>query len=143
MVFKLTRALWAISFLCVFTTLMYVYSSLPMEQVRVQETPEGNLYLTRDVVFYIALAFILTINVFIFIVGAVTKSKQLTRTWFNGLVILLNVFTMISLFTLNAINSDEKYDFSRIGFFLYASLGLIAFWALTFPLWAFYQKKNH
>lgn len=141
MFLKLSRALWVLSVLCVFANLLYVYASLPPEQVLVQETPLGNTYISREVVFYVSLSFILIINVLVFLVGAVQKRNEAFRGWFNILVIALNIFTITAMGVLSVINSNENYDFSRLGNFLYGSLGLILVWSLTWPLWALFQKK--
>jgi hypothetical protein len=141
MFLKLSKALWVLSVLGVFANLLYVYASLPPEQVLVQESATGNTYLTREVIFYIALAFILIVNVLVFFIGAVQKQNEAFRGWFNGLVITLNIFTILALGALSVINSNEHYEFSRLGYFLYGSLGLIFLWSLTWPLWAIFQKK--
>jgi uncharacterized membrane protein YkvI len=141
MFLKLSKALWAVSVLCVFANLLYVYASLPPEQVLVQETPQGNVYLSREVIFYISLLFILTVNVLVFIISAIQKQDESFRGWFYGLVLTLNIFTILALSALSVINSNEKYDFSRLTSFLYGSLGLILLWSLTWPLWALFQKK--
>ena len=141
MFLKLSKALWVLSVVCVFANLLYVYASLPPEQVIVQETASGNTYVSREVVFYISLTFILIINVLVFLIGAIQKQNERFRGWFNGLVITLNIFTILALGALSVINSNEHYDFSRLGYFLYGSLGLILVWTLTWPLWALFQKK--
>jgi hypothetical protein len=140
MFLKLSRAGWLFSALAMFATLIYVYAGLPQEQVLIQEAEDGPVYITREQFFYISLAFYLLVNVLVFIICAIQRDKAAFRGWFYGLIICLNIFMILACLTLNVINSAEKYDFSRIGYFLYGSLGLILLWCITWPLWALYQK---
>src|SRR5687767_3815669 len=107
MFLKLSRAGWLFSALAMFSALIYVYAGLPLEEVLIQETEEGPMYITREQFFYIGLAFFLLINVLVFIIGAIQRKKLAFRAWFNGLVICLNIFMILACLALSVINSAE------------------------------------
>ncbi len=133
--------MWGISVLCVFASLLFVYAGFQSEQVLVRETEPEDLYLSREVVFYVSLAFILIINVLVYVVGAVVANRMTLRAWFYGLIITLNIFSIIALSTLSLTNSGEVYDYSRTGYFIYGSLALIGVWCLVGPVLALFQKN--
>ncbi|HYF68933.1 MAG TPA: hypothetical protein VD884_12405 [Ohtaekwangia sp.] len=139
MLFTISRGLWVVSVLGVLAALLYVYAGLP-QQVLIQQLEGGDTILSRDTVFYIALALSAVVNVSVYLIGAVFKKELTFRAWFNGLIITINVFIMVALFTLGTINSIEKFDYSRIAFLVYGSLILVVLWCLTWPLWVLFQK---
>ena len=139
MVLKISRGIWFFSVLGVLDALMVVYAALPLE-VAVQQTDTGFITLSKEAVFYIALALSAIINSLVFVIGAFFPNEKPFRTWFNGLIITLNTFTIIALFTLNAVNTTEKFDFSRITFLIYGSLILVILWCAIWPLWSLYRK---
>jgi predicted permease len=61
--------------------------------------------------------------------------KEDFRTWLHGLVITLNIFFIIGMSFISLYNSTERFDFSRIGFIIYGSVGLVAAWALSWPVY--------
>lgn len=139
MVLSLSRGVWLVSLLGLLASLLIVYASLP-EEVVVQQSGIRYDTLSRETVFYLALALITFINVLVFIIGSLFPQENTFRVWFNGLVITLNLFLVVALFVLNAVNSTEKFDFGRIGFLVYGSVGLVVIWSLTWPLYLLYRK---
>jgi hypothetical protein len=98
------------------------------------------LYSGREGFFYLALFGTTLVNSLVFLVSALFKKDGALRTWFNVLVSILNIFFVVSLLVINAINSAEKFAFEDIGFMVYGSVGLIALWALAWPVYALIRK---
>jgi hypothetical protein len=73
-------------------------------------------------------------NVLVYVIASLYKNDLSFKAWFYGLVITLNLFFVVGLFLINAYNSDERFDFSRIGFVIYGSVGLMILWAISWPI---------
>src|SRR5436190_13533891 len=110
MVLKFSKALWFLSILGVLTALLFVYASL--SDILFFQIGADSMQVGREPFFYVSLAVITLINALVFVVSALLKKNEAFRTWFNGLVVVLNIFFMITLFLISAINSNEKFDFS-------------------------------
>ncbi len=141
MMFKLFRAVWFFSLLGLLGALLYVYADLP-ENVIVRQEGIETVLLERDIFFYIVLGLVTIVNVLVFIVSAFFKQEQSFKAWFSGLIVTLNLFFIVGLFLINAYNSDERFDFSRIGFVIYGSVGLIVIWAISWPFIKFFTNKK-
>jgi hypothetical protein len=139
MALKLFRGAWFLSVLVVFVSLLYNYAGLP-ENVVVQEEASGQLTIGRDNLFYLLVAAIVLVNVMVYLIGKVFQSDLNFRAWFHGLIITINVFFVIALSHLSLYNSAEYFDYSRIGFIIYGSVGLIILWAVSWPVYQLYRK---
>lgn len=139
MLLRLSKGLWLVSVLGVLATLLFVYAGLPEDLIVMQSGGEF-VYLGRETFFYFALVAITLTNALVFMVSALYKKDEALRTWFNGLVVILNIFFVVSLFLINAINSNEKFDFDRIGFMIYGSVALIGVWATAWPIFVLIRK---
>lgn len=143
MMFKIFRAVWFFSLIGVLGALLYVYADLP-ENVIVQQEGIETVLISRDVFFYIVLTLLTVTNVTVYAIGSVYKHDLSFKAWFCGLMITLNLFFVVGLFLVNAYNSDERFDFSRIGFVIYGSLGLMVLWAISWPVVKiFANKRSH
>jgi hypothetical protein len=138
MALKIFRAVWFLSVLIVFADLLYVYSSLP-EHVIVQDSVE-QISVSREVFFYVALAAMVIVNVLVYLIAALFPKNLNFRAWFHGLIITINVFLVIAFSLVSLYNSAEKFDYGRIAFIIYGSVGLIVLWALTWPIFLVYEK---
>jgi hypothetical protein len=136
---KISRGVWFISILLLLAALLFVYASLPEDVIVLQEGADF-LYLGRETFFYVCLVVITLINAMVFMVGALFKKDEALRTWFNGLIVILNIFFATSFFLISAINSNEKFDFERIGFMVYGSVILIGIWAISWPIYLLIRK---
>jgi len=136
MALKLFKAVWAFSLLAVLGTFMYVYASLP-ENVILQES-ESTFSISREVFFYIILALLALCNMLVFVFSKLysREGDQDFLTWFYGQIITLNFFFIIALSYASLYNSSEKFDYSRIAWVIYGSVGLMIVWALTWPVYA-------
>ena len=134
MFLKLSRGVWFISILGVLAALLFVYAGLQTESVILVQDEINGLSISRELFFYLVLIGVTAVNALVFIIGTVFRKEEAFRTWFNGLMMTLNIFFIIALFFINALNSLEKFDFARIGFLIYGSVVLISLWALAWPV---------
>ena len=139
MVLRFFRAFWFISLFFLLASLLYVYASLPEEVVVQQESLRVHS-LSRDIFFYLVLLIVTLINALVYVIPAIVKRNDDFVSWFNGFIITLNIFFVFSLMVINVFNGTEKFDFSRVGLFVYGSLTLIVTWALGWPLYSLYKR---
>lgn len=137
MVLKLFKAVWFLSLLAVLTVFMFVYASL-QETVSVQE----GVVLSREAFFYLVLFLLAIINVSVFIFMKLYKkeTEQDFLSWILGLIIAINIFFVVALNFINLYNSNEKFEYSRLGFIIYGSIFLIMIWAIGWPLYTLGRK---
>jgi hypothetical protein len=139
MALKIFKAVWFLSLLVVTATFFYVYASLP-ENVVIQET-DVQVSVSREALFYIALGVLSLINLMvIFFAKLYRQSFEDLVTWFYGQIICLNVFFVIVLCYVSLFNSQEKFEYERLGIIIYGSIGLIIVWAASWPVYRFSRK---
>ena len=139
MALKILKVIWVFSLLGTMASFMYVYAGLP-ENVIVNENPE-TITLTKETVFYIALAVIAIANALVFAVSRIFSEKEEDfKAWFYGLIACANLFFVIGLSFISLYNSNEKYDFARLGVIIYGSVGLLLVWATSWPVYSLVQK---
>jgi hypothetical protein len=138
---KIFKAFWFLSMLVLFANFIYVYASLP-EKVVIQEEGTSFTSLGREVFFYAITFVIVFVNALVYVVSFVFRKDVDLRAWFHGLVIALNIFFMISLNFIALYNSAEKFDYSKIDFIIYGSIGLFVLWAMGWPFYRLYRKLN-
>jgi hypothetical protein len=141
MILRIFKGVWFVSLLVVMASLLWVYAGLP-EQVIVQEDAGGRVEANREFVFYVLTFGILIINVLVYIVKKLYINDIDLRTWFHGLIITINIFLVLGMNVIQTYNSGENFDFSRIGFVLYASVVLIVGWAVSWPIYALFRKSS-
>lgn len=139
MILKISRGVWLISVLGALAALLYVYAALP-ETVFLSRAELSVNSISREVFFYSVLAVLTLFNALVFAVGTVYEQDSSLRAWFNGLIVTFNIFIVVALFFVNSSNSNEKFDFSRIGVTIYSSVTLMAVWALSWPLALLFRK---
>ena len=125
--------------LAMLANLLFVYASLP-ETVLVPG--DGDFQLSREVTFYSVLILGAVLNGLVYVVSRFYATDEAIKTWFHGFVITLNIFLIIALAYLNVYNSQEKYDYSRMGYIVYGSAYLVVGWVLTLPVIKFLYRKN-
>ncbi|MEJ7647109.1 MAG: hypothetical protein WKF87_21095 [Chryseolinea sp.] len=136
---KIFKALWFLSMLAVLANLLFTYMSLP-ENVVIRDDGEARIALPRDSFFYIMTALLAIVNVMVYFISRIFKKDFDFRAWFHGLVITLNIFFIISMNFIGLFNSGERFDYKRIDFIIYGSLGLFLIWTLAWPIYAAYKK---
>src|SRR5689334_23358475 len=95
----------------------------------------GESGIPRETYFYIMLSFLALFNLFVFVLRKVYSIEAPWNivAWFYGLVILLNLFFLVTLSFTSLINSGERFDYGRIGPIIYGSLLLLLGWSLVWP----------
>lgn len=131
--------MWFLSMIAVLANLLYVYASLP-EQVSLSSEGIENYVIGREPFFYIAMSLIAIANVMVYLFSKKVMPQEDFRSWLHGFVITLNIFFIIGLSFISLYNSNENYDFSRIGFIIYSSVGLVLLWALAWPIYLVGKK---
>lgn len=139
MMLKVFKSIWFLSLLAVLAVLLYVYASLP-EQVMIQEEATGIVYLSREAFFYAVTGLVALVNVLVYIIAKMFRKQETFRAWFHGLIVTLNIFFIIGLSFINVFNSNERFDYGRIGFVIYGSVALIIAWAAAWPFYSLYRK---
>jgi hypothetical protein len=139
MILKVFRGVWFLSLMAAMANLMYVYAGLP-EQVVVQEEGVNTTAISKETVFYVWLAVLGIVNVLVYVFGKKLVPSEALRAWFTGLIICLNLFFIIAFSFIGLYNSSESFDFSRAGFVLYISLGLIGAWIVGGGIYAVIKK---
>ena len=135
---KISRGIWFVSVLGMLAAFLFVYASLPDDVLVMQE--DSTVYVGREGFFYAGLAIVTLVNAMVFMIGSVYRPNIPMRIWFNGLVTALNIFFVIAFLLINAVNSNEKFDFGRIGFMIYGSLVLVVVWAISWPVYLLTRK---
>jgi len=138
MILKIFKAVWFLSLMAWLALFLYVYASLPAE-VLIREA-ESKVFLSREAVFYLFLAAIVLVNGLVFIVSRLFTDRENFLSWFCGLIICFNFFFVIVLNFINLVNSGEKFNYDRIGYVIYGSVGLFVLWAVGWPVYSFFRK---
>jgi hypothetical protein len=139
MALKISKVLWVFSLLAVMALFMYVYASLP-ETVVVNENTD-TISLSKEAVFYIALAFITFANALVFLVTRIYPEEDFYfKSWFYVLIIWVNLFFVIGLNFISLYNSGEKYDYERLGAIIYGSVTILIIWIMVWPVYRIAQK---
>lgn len=126
--------------LAVLANLLYIYASLP-EQVGLMEEGLEVISVGREFLFYTALGVIALANVMVYLFSKSLTPDEDFRAWIHGLVITLNIFFIIAMSFISLYNSTERFDFSRIGFIIYGSVGLVALWVISWPVYRIFRKS--
>lgn len=141
MALKLLKAVWFLSMVAALGALLYVYASLPQDVI-VQDEENSNVSVSNEVFFYVAMVLIAIMNVTVYLIAKVFKRQEDLRTWFYGLITTLNIFFIIGLNFIALYNSSERFDYDRIAFIIYGSLGLILIWAVSWPVYLVFKRIN-
>ena len=139
MILKIFKAFWFLSMLVVLANLLYVYAALP-EVVVVQDEADGRIMAGKEVFFYALTAVLLIVNATVYLTTRIFADDESFRAWFHGLIITMNIFFVFALNLIQVYNSNETFDFSRVGFMIYGSVMLMVGWALAWPVYAIYRK---
>ena len=139
MALKILKVIWVFSLAATMASFMYVYAGLP-ENIVVNENPQ-TLILSRETFFYVTLAVIALANALVFAVTRIFSDKENDfKAWFYGLIACANLFFVIGLSFISLYNSNEKYDFARLGTIIYGSVVLLLLWAISWPIYRLVQK---
>jgi hypothetical protein len=141
MIVRIFKGVWFFSLLAVFAVLMYIYASLPENIGIFSDLKDAEV--SRNVVFYAALAFLAVINASVFMVSRLLAgSSEYFRAWFYGLITFIHLFIIVLLQFLNLYNSQEKFNYDRIGIIIYGSIGMVVLWASLWPVYYLLQRMQ-
>ena len=138
MIVKIFKGVWFVSLMATLGIFLYVYASLP-ENISIGggESPQ----VSRNGLFYLTVGLLGLINVITVLSARLfSKDSQYFIAWSYGLVILFNVFLTVSLEFVNVSNSQERFDYQRIGYIIYASVTLVIIWSFTWPIYRMVQR---
>lgn len=139
MAVKVFKAVWFLSLLTVLAVLLYVYASLP-EELQVTEG-EFPFTITRNGLFYTFLTLLAVLNMMIFVFSRINKGGGgFFASWIFGLVTFLHLFMIVVLQFFNLYNSQEKFDYSKIGFIIYGSLAVLVIWFVAGPVYYLFSR---
>lgn len=133
-ILRIFRSVWFLSLLAVTAALMYGYASM-QEYVVVQEAVNGAIRISRETFFYMVLALLTIINVFVFIIARIMVRSEDFKSWFYGLVITFNIFLIVGIGFVSLYNSGEMYDYARLQPVVYGSIGLLLLWSFAWPIY--------
>ena len=137
---RIFRVIWLLSALAVLTAFLYTYASLPED---VALTENGSASLSRDIIFYLTLAVLGMANTAAFVAGrAGAHGTEAFKVWFHGVIIFLNAYLLVSLQFVSLLNSNEKFDYGRIGTIIYGSVLVLVLWLLAWPVYALLQRSS-
>lgn len=139
MLLKIFRVVWFLSFLALFASLLYDYAAW-QEELIVQDEADNQVSLSREVLFYILVAVFALVNVLVYVVSKMFPSEENFRAWFHGLIVTVNIFFIVAMNLIAVYNNTDRFDFSRVGFLVYGSVGLIICWAVAWPVYSLINK---
>jgi len=137
---KILRAAWFTSVLALFGALLYAYAAWRREEVVIGVEAGKQTVIHRETLFYGLTVVFLLINVLVYVISTFYAKSEAFRAWFHGLIMTFNIFFIISVSIIALFNSGEYYDASRLPYFVYGGIILIAAWALAWPFYLIYQK---
>jgi hypothetical protein len=138
MIIKIFKGIWFFSLVGLIAVFFYVYASLP-ESVIVYGELE-TVRVSRELLFYLSIAWVAIWNALVYVLPSILKPVERFMWWFLGLIICLNLFFLIATSFINVLNSNERFDYQSIGFIIYGSLGLLAAWTISWPVYLFFRK---
>ena len=138
MVKTVFKGVWFFSLIGLLAVFFYVYASLPESVVVYGELDAVRV--SKELLFYISIAVIAGWNVLVYLVPSLMRPSSEFMVWLCGLIICFNLFFIITLGFINIFNSNERYDYSNMGFAVYGSLILLIVSSLSWPFYLFFRK---
>ena len=136
---KIFRVVWFLSVVAMLGTLLYGYAGW-REELVIQESEIEETVIGREALFYLLMGSFAVVNLLVYIVGKLVPSDLNFRAWFHGLIITINIFSIVAMNLIGVYNSNENFDYSRIEIIIYGSIILVLGWAVAWPFYALYQK---
>ena len=129
-------ALGGITTIFSFVVLLFSYAKYPDDVlVYVDNVGEPLTYLSKNVLFYISLAFIVLINITLIGQRRILKNQdeemELTQAGLGIIQIFSNLFLASSVYFISILNSRENFNYSNFGYLIYASGILLLLSVLT------------
>jgi len=143
MILKIFRVVWFFSVLGVLSFFMYTYAALPDPIVVMDDTEQ--ISIGKEAWFYTVLFLIAIFNMFVFVFRSLYRNRpegEAFVCWFYGLVISLNAFFIVAVSYISLFNGGERFEYQRIGFIVYGSIGLMVAWIFAWPVYLIFAKKK-
>ena len=137
MISKVFKVIWIITFLMVCAVFFYAYSAFP-DQVSLGF---GEAVISKSVFFYSSVILIALFNGLAFTVVRFLK-EDWKKSWFYGLLCCFHIFLSSTFIFIAILNSNERFDYLRLGPALAGSLILLVGWVLTIPLWIYFNRNT-
>jgi hypothetical protein len=115
----------------------YAYSAFP-DQVSLGF---GEAVISKSVFFYSSVILIALFNGLAFTVVRFLK-EDWKKSWFYGLLCCFHIFLSSTFIFIAILNSNERFDYLRLGPALAGSLILLVGWVLTIPLWIYFNRNT-
>src|SRR5688572_28216207 len=96
MLLKIFRVVWFLSVMILFVVLLYGYAGW-QENMIIQDNPGERLTMSREMLFYAMLLLVVLVNLLVYLVAKMYRSAEHFRSWFHGLVIVVNIFFIIAI----------------------------------------------
>jgi len=138
MINTIFKGVWFFSLIGLLAVFFYVYASLP-ESVIVYGELE-TVRVSKELLFYISIGVIAIWNVLVYLIPSLMKPTSQFMVWICGLVISLNLFFIMTISYINVFNSNERFNYSSIGFVVFGSLALLALWSISWPFYLIFKK---
>jgi len=137
MILKIFKVVWFVSLLAMTLVFIYCYASWP--QIVSLSEEAGGSSVDRGILFYSCLGLSGVFNALSFLIVRMGVSQAFT-VWFYGLLISFHTFLISIFIFITIFNSLEKYDYSRVGPTIYASMGLLMLWIAAWPVYYFTNR---
>jgi hypothetical protein len=116
--------------------LLISYANYPDDVlVYVDSVGEPLTYLSKNILFYMSLSFIVLINITIIGLRRILKNQdeemELTQVGLGIIQIFSNLFLASSVYFISILNSGENFNYSNFGYLIYASGILLSLSVLT------------
>ena len=138
MAVRFFSALGLLSMIIAFLVFLISYASFPEEVlVYVNNLGEPESYLSKDILFYMLVAFLIVTNAtFMGLNNLIRRSELTLETTEAGVhitQIFFNLFFASSIYFVNILNSRENFDYSNFGYMIYVT-GILLSLAIVFTL---------
>ena len=138
MISRFFNALAWVSLILAFIVFLISYANYPDEVlVYVNSVGEPLQYLSKDLLFYTLIAFLISFNAILISLNRVLNKSAvelvLTETGISLSQLFLNLFFATSVYFISILNSRENFNYSNFGYLIYVTGGLV-FFAIIFTL---------
>jgi len=138
MLAKFFNAMAWLALIFAFFIFLISYANYPDEVlVYVNSVGEPLQYLSKDLLFYTLIAFLISFNAILISLNRVLNKSAvelvLTETGISLSQLFLNLFFATSVYFISILNSRENFNYSNFGYLIYVTGGLV-FFAIIFTL---------
>lgn len=139
MIAKIFKGVWLFSALAVMADFLYTYASLPESVVLLEGSALSTI--SRDILFYSTLIILGVANTAAFVISRSSfQREEAFKVWFQGVIIFLNLYLLVSLQFISLINSNEKFAYESIGSIIYGTVVILILWTISWPFYGFLHK---